>query len=221
MNADEHRALRELLGAFVLGRLSSAEIIAVQAHLDGCPDCRAELAEIAPLAAALRDVDPDRVISAAEPPAELGDRILGSVREGNRARRRRTLLQRAGSGLVAAAVLVGVFFIGLSRAPVPSTPPVVPLTVVVNVAGVSADAGLVKHTWGTELKLQASGLTAGGAYTVTFLRADGTSVSGGTFLGTGENPLNCSLNAALPLDETTEVLVNDAAGAVVLDAAIT
>ena len=41
--------LRELLGVHALGHLGPGEDAAVRAHLDGCADCRAELAELAPL----------------------------------------------------------------------------------------------------------------------------------------------------------------------------
>jgi anti-sigma factor RsiW len=59
VNGDEHRTLREQLGAYALGQLDADARVAVRAHLDGCPACRAELAEIAPLADLLRRVDPD------------------------------------------------------------------------------------------------------------------------------------------------------------------
>ena len=98
--------------------------------------------------------------------------------------------RRGGAGLLVAAALVGAFFLGVRQAP-PTTaaPPVVPLSVRVDVDGVQADAGLVKHTWGTELKLEATGLENGGAYTVTFTRTDGTEVAGGTFLGNRPEPV--------------------------------
>lgn len=54
---DEHNRLRELLGAYALGGLPDDAAAGVRAHLDGCPTCRAELAEIAPLADELRTVD--------------------------------------------------------------------------------------------------------------------------------------------------------------------
>ncbi|MGH3584881.1 MAG: sigma-70 family RNA polymerase sigma factor, partial [Pseudonocardia sp.] len=42
------------LGAYVLGHLDPTERTAVEAHLDCCPDCRAELAEHAPVVDPLR-----------------------------------------------------------------------------------------------------------------------------------------------------------------------
>lgn len=217
MNAEDHRALRELVGAFVLGGLTDVERLGLQAHLDGCPECRAEVAELQPIATALQGVDPDALGILTPAPADLGDTILASVRRADRERDRQRWVRRAGAGLLAAAVLVGVFFLGVQAAPAPATPPVIAMNVQQVATGVQAEAGLVRHTWGTELKLRATGL-ADGAYTVTFVRSDGSEVPGGTFTGTGANTLNCSLNGALPLDQTAEIVVTDATGAVVVDA---
>ena len=218
MNAEDHRALRELIGAFVLDQLDDAERTRLQAHIDGCPACQAEVAELAPLAPALLRVDPARLGAQPSPPPDLGDQVLQRIREGRRDRRRSRALGRVASGVLIAAALVGAFVLGLRQAPTTAAPPVVPLVVHVDVDGVQADAGLVKHTWGTELQLQATGLEDGGAYSVTFTTVEGGTVSGGTFLGTGANPLRCSLNAALPIDDAAAVTVTDAAGTVVLDA---
>lgn len=217
MNAEDHRSLRELVGAYVLGGLTDAERVSVQAHLDGCAECRAEVDELAPIAAALQGIDPDALGTPTPPPADLGENILASVRRGERQRDRDRWVRRAGAGLLAAAVLTGVFFLGIQAAPTPTTPPVIAMSVQQVATGVQAEAGLVRHTWGTELKLTATGL-AEGSYTVTFVRPDGTEVPGGTFTGTGANTLVCSLNGALPLDETSEIVVTDAGGVVVVDA---
>ena len=219
MNAEDHRALREMIGAFVLDQLDDAERTRVQAHIDGCPACQAEVAELSPLAPALLRVDPARLGAQPSPPPDLGDQVLQRIRDGRRDRRRSRVVGRVASGVLIAAALVGAFVLGLRQAPTTTAAPaVVPLAVHVDVEGVQADAGLVKHTWGTELQLQATGLENGGAYTVTFTTIEGGTVAGGTFLGTGGNPLRCSLNAALPIDDAAAVTVTDAAGTVVLDA---
>ena len=53
-----HRELRVLLGPYALGHLSPDEQIMLRAHLDGCAECRAELAEIEGVARALGTVEP-------------------------------------------------------------------------------------------------------------------------------------------------------------------
>ena len=214
--------MREMIGAYVLGQLDERDQSAVRAHVEGCPACQAEVAELAPLRLALRDVDPARMGGTSSPPQDLGDQVLGRIRENRRSLRGPTLLRRGGAGLLVAAALTGAFIAGSASGSGSNTPaaPGVELAVRLAVSGVQADAGLVRHTWGTELKLAASGLRDGDAYTVTFVRRDGSDVSGGTFLGTGEKELRCSLNAALPLDDASKVTVTDTAGSLVLDAVV-
>ncbi|OMQ14098.1 anti-sigma factor, partial [Modestobacter sp. VKM Ac-2676] len=45
--------MREQLGVYALGAGSSDERAVVRAHLEGCAACRAELAELTPVAARL------------------------------------------------------------------------------------------------------------------------------------------------------------------------
>lgn len=217
MNGDDHRAQRELIGAYVLGQLSGPELDAVRAHLEGCRECRAEADELAPLATSLRTVDPARLVSAPEPPTDLRERVLRQIRQERRAADRNRLLRRAGVGLLAAAALVIAFTLGAVLRPgQPAGPPVQPLTLTL-AGGVQADAGLVRHTWGTELRLEATGLREGDPYAVSFVTDAGTRVSAGSFLGTGARPLVCSVNAAVALDDAARVVVTDRGGTVVMD----
>lgn len=208
--------MRELLGAYVLGQLAEPERTEIARHLAGCPSCRAEASDLEPVASALRELEAVDVASAEE--VDLGDQVVRHIHAHERLSRRRSRLRRVSAGLVAAVSVAAAFAGGAWYAGPRTDPPVVPVTVRQAAPGVLADAGLVRHTWGTELKLQASGLTAGASYTVTFVRDDGSRVGAGTFLGTGSQPLNCSVNAALPVDAAAEVIVTDAAGALVIDA---
>lgn len=216
---EEHRALRELLGAYALGQLAADERAELDRHLPGCADCRAELDGLAPVAAALRGLDPDAAAAPAVPP-ELGDRVVGRIQRQRQERDRRRLARRAVGGLLVAASLAAAFGIGTWWAGPRNDPPVVAVDLRVADRAVAADAGLVKHTWGTELKLTATGLVDGASYRVTFVTEDGTRVDGGTFLGTGARPLRCSMNGALPIDDAARVSIADAAGTVVMDAAV-
>src|SRR5207302_8879808 len=55
---EECRRRRELLGAYLLGHLGPEERVGLEAHLDGCAECRAELADLRPVAGALAFADP-------------------------------------------------------------------------------------------------------------------------------------------------------------------
>ena len=117
---DGHRQLRELLGSHALGDLPPDLTSAVQAHLDGCASCRAELTEIAELSAELSLIDPDRLIGLPTPPAGLGQRIRAAVAEERElvdARRARVARRQARASvrrrLLGAAAAVAVLSTGL------------------------------------------------------------------------------------------------------------
>lgn len=225
MNDTEHRQLRDLLGAFALGHLDHDNVAALQAHLDGCSTCRGELEEIAPLAAPLRGVDPSRLGDAGPPSPELGQRIFDEVSERRSQRDRSRLAGRVLIGSVAAAALVAAFLLGVGvddatddQTQPTKAPPVETISVQTPGQGIDARAGLVAHTWGTELKLEATGLRDGATYRAWFTDTDGIRTTAGTFLGTGADAVKCSLNAALLRPAATDLAITDVGGNVVMTA---
>src|SRR5256885_1358983 len=108
MTADDHRVWRERLGAFVLGQLSDSERAATKAHLEGCPDCRAEADALAPMAAMLERANPDQLSHAPAPPPDLGDRIARRIATERGATRRRRVRFGFGLGAAAAAATAAV-----------------------------------------------------------------------------------------------------------------
>lgn len=212
----DHQQLREQLGTYVLGQLDPAGRDEVQDHLSGCPSCRAEVADLAPVVAALDRLGPvpvDEGEVAVDPQSQLGEL---DARRQSRARGAR--VRRALGSVLVAATVAAAFGLGTWYAGPRTDPPVVEVPMTLDQPGLTADAGLVRHTWGTELKLEATGLAAGQSYAVTFLTEDGGRVSAGTFLGTGTRPVRCSVNAAIAVDDARRVEVTDARGVLVMDA---
>ncbi|MFQ1004036.1 zf-HC2 domain-containing protein [Modestobacter sp. SSW1-42] len=208
-----HRALREQLGTYALGGGDPAERAAVRAHLDGCAACRAELAELAPVAARLADVDPDRLEELPAPPPGLGDAVLARIAAESGSRR----AQRRGWALAAvAAVAAAAFGVGWLVRPVPPQPPLERVAVQVDDAAITATADVVPHTWGVEVKLSGAGFTAGEVYRVSVRADDGAEVPAGEFLGTGPAELDCNLNSSVLRDDAVGFRVLDADGAVVV-----
>lgn len=210
-DAPAHRAQREALGAYVLGHLPEPEAEDVRRHVAGCDACRAELDELAPVAAALttaRAPGADPAVPSAELPARIEERI--------RSEQRRARFGPA-ARLAAVAAATAVLVLAGLRLTAPNPEPVVPLEAVPVVAsrGVDADADLVAHTWGVEIKLTASGLESGARYDVTVLDEDGEQFSAGAFVGvTGQ--MRCNLNAAVLRADAASFVVRDERGKSVL-----
>ena len=224
----EHRDQRELLGAYALGHLPPALADPLRAHLDGCGDCRAELAEIASLRSDLDGVEADRITTLVTPPPDLGDRIRAAVAGESAlvlaretAQRRRAGLRRA---LLTAAAGVAVLATGIGIGTTVqdgTAPPAVTIEQLALVPAGSAaptvtSAGLVAHTWGVEVRLVATGFRSGEVYRAAVRTGDGRLVPAGEFLGVGDKALTCNLQAALLRPDATGFVITDAAGAEVL-----
>lgn len=234
----EHSHPRESLGAFALGHLDDAERALVQAHLDGCAECRAEVAEIAPLRAHLDRLDPEVFATAPTPPPDLGDRLFAALADERAVRdadelaaRRRVGRDRASSRVrlgVAAAALVllaglGGAVAGRASAPEPPVAAPVPTEQIaltpVSGAPVEIDSAvLVNHTWGTELRMQAEGFADGEVFRAAFHREDGTWVPAGEFRGVGGKLMTCNLQSSVLRADVDEVVLFDAAGEPVAEA---
>ncbi len=222
---DAHRELTELIGAHVLDGLDPAQDLRLRAHLDGCAACRAEVAELAPLADALRLVDPQALGSPASPPATLGPRLVERVAAERVLRdrgRRRDRAARALGVAAAAVLLVGTTAaVVTSRDEPPAVAAAVPTEAVALQArqpgvGVSS-AVLVPHTWGVELTVVMTGLTPGERYRGVALARDGARLPAGEFLGVARL-MGCDLQAALLREDTAGFLVLDAQGRTVASA---
>ncbi|GAA4930175.1 putative zinc finger protein [Actinomycetospora succinea] len=218
-----HERLRELLGAHAIGRLDGAERAEVEAHLAGCPPCRAELAALAPLAGPLGRVDPDADHDADHTPAAASPdgfaAVLGRLereREHDELAPRRP---RAVRPLVAAAAaaVIGLAGVGVGLAVAGAgEPPVAPVAVQALDPTVRASAGTIDHTWGVEVVLTASGFAEGQRYEVTVLDRGGRPVPAGEFRGTGAAEMVCRLNSSVLLDQAGGFVVTDADGSEVL-----
>ena len=232
-----HRVIMESLGAHLLGHLSPAEDTAVTAHLDGCARCRGEVAELAPVVAALdllgaRDVD-----SPASPPAALGGSVRAAVARERVLKDRRAARDSARRAMVvavAAVVAVGTvlgagYGLGLRSAADPGvaggrsgTTSPVPLEEVLltgQVDGVQVRrAELVPHTWGVEVRFAATGLQAGETYRASVRSRDGRVSPAGEFVGVAGTEIRCAMQAAVLRVEAAGFDVFDSDGLLVLSA---
>ncbi len=180
MKADECRVWRERIGALVLGQLAPDQRASTQAHLDGCPRCRAEAEALAPLAAMLSRVDPKRLAPSPAPPPHLGDRIARRIAAERRAKRRRR--GRLGLGLggacaaAATAALIAVLISGS-----PGTAPGETVAFRALPGHAWAQATLEARPWGSAVSVRVGGFRPGTLCKVWLRRRDGTRVTAGSF----------------------------------------
>src|SRR6476659_10193687 len=168
MRADECRIWREQIGALVLGQLDADERTATEAHLDGCPECRAEAAALAPVAAMLSRADPERLTPAPAPPAYLGDRIARQIAAERRVARRRHVRLGLGLGAVAAAATAAVLIALVASGPSSAPSETVAFRALPNDA--SAQATLQSRPWGTAVNVRVRGFRPGTLCTVWLRR---------------------------------------------------
>jgi hypothetical protein len=207
---EEHHRYREQVGAFLLGKLDEGERTAMQAHLNSCPACQAEVRELKPVVAALADAAPDRIDEDPWPPEDLEELTLAPILgEIHRARRRRQ--QFRWSTLAAAALCVVVIglavFVGLLEPAVALEP------LSFSVApGMGVQGHLIEHARGTEIRLVVSGSRDGQTHRVTLVSEDGERVNAGTFIGNGERTLRGTFNAALLREDADMLEVRTSGG---------
>lgn len=203
------REWRELLGAFALGRLEGDERAGLEAHLDGCAECRAELAALRPVARMLPYADPERFESAPVPPADLGQRIAATI-EGEKERQRRRRQRRRFGGLALggaaaalAAVVLLLFVFGGEEAS-----PERHVEFAALPAGVKIYATLEPHAYGTEIRMYVHGVESGTLCRVALRGPKGVTYPAGTFRYRWGDDSDAVLSSALDLSRTRAVVVH-------------
>ena len=202
-----HAEVVPLLGAMALGALGPSERDGVREHARTCASCADELAELSGTAGRLAALEGWDLL----PPAHLGDEVVRALVHEQAVGRRRSRLLVAAAGVV---VLVAGASAAVALADDPDPAPAAPV-VAVGVRtdpGITATAGYVAHTWGLEIKLDASGLAPGGTYAVEVIDRRGRASTAGAFVGTGARVLHCNLNSGVLAQDAASFVVHDARG---------
>jgi hypothetical protein len=212
MTTDDHRDWKLSLGAYALGDLPAEERAAIAAHLEGCAECRAELRSLEGVAALLPLADPARIEQpAARPPAELGARIEAQIaaeasREGREKRRSRRRWWAGGAiatAVVAALLAIVVLPIGSGE-----NSPAQEVRFASVPKGVSIDATLQPHAFGTEIQMYVSGIRSGTLCRVFLRDAQGKTFSAGSFRYRWGEDSEAELSSALDLSQAKEIGVH-------------
>jgi anti-sigma factor RsiW len=201
------RDWRELLGAYALGPLRGDDRAGLEAHLDGCASCRGELALLAPVVQMLPHADPARFESAPTPPADLGARVAATIagerRQVERRHRRRLFGGFALGGATAAlaAAVLAIFVLGGG-----SGEPERHVSFASQ--GVTIDATLEPHAYGTEIRMYVHGVASGTLCKVALRGPGGVSYPAGTFRYRWGQDSEAVLSSALDLSRTRAVVVH-------------
>jgi hypothetical protein len=208
MKTERCREWREALGAYALGHLPEGERASLEAHLEGCPDCRAEADSLLAIAQRLPHADPARFGPAPTPPPELGQRIAATIgtekRSKRRHRRLRLSLGLSGATAVAAAAVLAIFILTGNDAGGPeqqvafrSLPP-----------GVKIAATLKPRAFGTEIHMYVAGIRSGTLCRV-YMRGPGRAgASAGSFRYRWGSEDSAVLSAALDLSRAKALVVH-------------
>ncbi len=207
MKTEACREWSPLLGAYALGHLAPEERAGLEAHLEGCGECRAEAAGLADVARLLPLADPQRFgHPAPQPSPELGGRVMAAIggeeRTGRRRRRRRFGLALSGVGATAAAILALFVFPGGD-----GEGPEQHVEFAALPAGVKIYATLEPHAYGTEIRMYVKGIRSGTLCRVYLQGPRGERVPAGTFRYRWGEDSTAVLSSALDLSRTRAVAV--------------
>lgn len=208
MKTDGCRTWRESLGAYALGHLSEEERVALEAHIEGCAACTAEVESLGSVAQLLPYADPARFGPAPQPPAELGKRIAATISAERRKRRHKGRL-RLGFGLggvaaAAAAAVLAIFVLGGNGG---DGGPEQHVAFTSLPHGVKIGATLEPQAFGTEIHMYVKGIRSGTLCRV-YMRGGGGVVSAGTFRYRWGGDSAATLSAALDLSRAEALVVH-------------
>jgi Putative zinc-finger len=204
MTTERCREWRESLGAHALGRLPEDERPALEAHLEGCAECRAELESLAGVARLLPLADPERFGTAPAPPPSLADRVVATIRSEHRSQRRRRF--RLGLAVSGATAALAAAALALSVLPGgPEGEPQQRVAFGALPAGLEISATLEPHAYGTEIHMYVKGAPSGTLCRVFVRGPGGARLSAGSFRYRWGDDSDAVLSAALDLSRTRAI----------------
>lgn len=206
------------LSAHVLGLLTPEEKSAVEAHLEGCAQCRTEWEDLRAMTRTLDEL-PDEALLEGPPDSDLVlHRALREIRDERASERRRRLLTRAVAAVVVAAALLGGGVVA-GRALAPSAPAT---TVAAGARTMEATQGAVTaavtvtpaNGW-VRLAANVKGVPAGEHCRLVVIARDGSrEIAGGWVVPPqGEaGGVHLDGSAGVPSDQVAGVVVENTAG---------
>jgi hypothetical protein len=221
--------------AYLIGALSPADRAAYEDHLDGCAECRAAVADLAPTIGLLSRVRADALVDQAVPAAVPPVARLAFIERARGAERRRRRLW-LGLALAAAVVIIAAIALPLTLGEVfePGTPEAVPTATAspslppaeamqpLTKAPLTASVRLQGVAWGTKIDLScryAPTYNTGGSdhvYALAVVAADGSTTQLSTWKVLAGKDAHLSAGTALEAASIKAVQVLDSSGKVLM-----
>jgi hypothetical protein len=186
----------------------------VEAHLDGCELCAAEVGRLRPLPALLATApaDVDELLSAPPPGDALLERLLAAARRRKAARRRTTVLAVAAAVVLLLVLPLGAWFVA-SR----SAPSAIDRSVTNTATGVSGRVQLVPGDWGSNLTMDINGVGQGTRCTLVVVTDTGARQTAATWEANYAGTAQVRGTVAASVDHIKQVdVVDDRSGKVLL-----
>jgi hypothetical protein len=184
-----------LIAMEVIGQLSDAERVALDAHTEGCSSCRDEYQELMVLSTVLGTADPDH-FNRPELPFELQTAVLDRLRAEERRERR----GRRSRFVVTLAWPSG---------------PMTTTAALAGLPGVHATARLTAEPWGTALDLRESGQQSGEVLSVYVRTESGSWWPMGTYRTVGSS-VRVTMACALTMSKIRSVWIRQGSGRTIL-----
>jgi hypothetical protein len=199
------------LGVYLVGALDPAEQAAVDEHLQGCPQCRAELAELAALPSMLDQLTIEDIT--AEPvalPDDLFDRVAARARadaeDEARAGRRRVGRARRVALLAVAAVMAVLVAVGITVGTLGTHGQPAGFTHT-SQAGIRMHVTLASQTSGTGLRVTVSGLPGNERCRLIAVSKDGSRDLAGSWWATYSGQAQVTGSTSIPRAELSRLVL--------------
>lgn len=211
MSTPEHEQFAHLDGAYVLGALSPEERYDFEQHLRDCPECQANVGELAGLPGLLSKVPVEQAratVSEQPPPTLLPNLLQRASRERTRTRRTTVASWLATAAAVIALALVSIPWTGGQSAETFPTE----LTAMSSGMSTKMSAHVEGVAWGTQIdiqcddrKSQASGYRA--VFELVVITKSGDRITVGSWVGQPGKVTVAPSSTWIPLDDIQEIQI--------------
>lgn len=204
-----------LLGAYVLGGLSSNDRRAFEEHLPTCARCRGELAEVAGVPGLLRRADAVPLLPDGSHVDHAGvNAVLARARRGGvTARRARMAVAAVAACAVAVAAAIGIPRLHHGATPGPRAALVIGAD-----DHMRGEVTMTRKAWGTSLDIELSGMPRNGTFTLRATDSSGHAEPAATWSATASGTMDVIGATSIPIGQLTSFQVLGQGGRVLASA---